>query len=221
MVLSESNIGGKSVEAAWSDKVHDLEVENNKLTADLDEANLIIEDLHKAHEEGYEQVLERLAARANQCQKLTADNEALRAAWWCHKCKKIADDDCDAGSHPWEPVKEYIPKLTAQVDGQFRHLRELQNAVLGDDAPTSTGHSQRQALEKAKQLTASLEASHKLSQETLIANTELVMRLEESYMDGWTDGNAHKAYAPKEHKEAIEKDWDESNTKLWLDGNAQ
>lgn len=39
-------------------------------------------------------------------------------------------------------------------------------------------------------------------------------RLKNAYIDGWTDGNAHKNYASTEHKAAIEKDWANSTTKF-------
>ncbi len=44
-------------------------------------------------------------------EQLNAQLEAAKAVWWCRKCKKIADADCDAGSHPWLPVTEQIEFL--------------------------------------------------------------------------------------------------------------
>lgn len=37
--------------------------------------------------------------------------------------------------------------------------------------------------------------------------------LHESYIDGWTDGNAHKNYTPKEFAKAIKVDWNKSTSK--------
>ena len=55
-------------------------------------------------------------------------------------------------------AESVIPKLEAinaklqeRVTGQFKHLRELQNEILGTDA-TSTGYAQRKALSEIKRL---------------------------------------------------------------------
>jgi len=41
----------------------------------------------------------------------------------------------------------------------------------------------------------------------------LKSKLKDAYIDGWTDGNAHKSYPPNEHRLAIEADWSNSITK--------
>lgn len=51
-------------------------------------------------------------------------------------------------------LRELANDKSRIIEKQFRHMTDLQNAILQDDAPTSTGWAQQRALERAAELTA-------------------------------------------------------------------
>lgn len=55
-----------------------------------------------------------------------------------------------------------VERLREQVRGQFAALRDLQNAILGEANPTSTGYSQRRAITKANRYRATFLVSGNL-----------------------------------------------------------